>query len=185
MPWKPEYAERRKLKAEQDPAYREKRNQQATKDKEARKEYMKAYYAANPEKFKRKTPEQIAERNARRRARYAEDAAYRDAHKESVKTWQANNPEKRKAQRISRFGIKLSDYADMLALQGNACAICGCSDMSNPNMFPLVDHCHTTGKVRGLLCMNCNQGLGKFKDSPARLFAAVAYLTKNGSSGVT
>ena len=69
MPWKPEYAERRKLKAQQDPEYREKRNAQSTKDKDARKEYMKAYYAANPDKFKKRTAEKQAEHNSKRRAK--------------------------------------------------------------------------------------------------------------------
>ena len=186
MPWKPEYAERRKLKAQQDPEYRAKRNAQSTKDKDARKEYMKAYYAANPDKFKKRTPEKQAEHNAKRRAKYAMDASHREQKKAEAKAWTKNNPEKKKNQRLqAQFGIELSDYQDMLAIQNGACAICGHSDMSNPNYFPLVDHCHKTGRIRGLLCMNCNQALGKFKDDTHRLFSAIAYLTRNGSSGAT
>lgn len=179
MAWKKEYAENRKLKASLDPEYRERRNAQGAKDKGARKEYMREYYKKNPEKFGRRTPEQRARYNEARRKRYAEDKEYREAHKASVKEWQATNPGKRKQTRISIYGIGLSDYQEMLAMQNGRCAICGYSDMSNPNFFPLVDHCHKTGKVRGLLCLNCNHALGKFKDDPGNLLAAIAYLSRH------
>jgi hypothetical protein len=186
MPWKPEYAERRKLKAEQNPEYRKKRNEQSAKDKEARKEYMRMYYLENPEKYKKRTPEKQAEHNAKRRERYALDAEHREKKKSESLEWSRKNPEKRKQQRLSStFGIDMSDFKDMLALQKNSCAICGHSDMSDPKYFPVVDHCHETGKIRGLLCMNCNQALGKFKDDTNRLFAAITYLSKNGLYGAT
>ena len=60
--------------------------------------------------------------------------------------------------------------------QGNMCAICGATEL------PLfVDHDHTSGLVRGLLCHYCNIGLGGFKDDPARLQSAIRYLAKNYS----
>ena len=179
MAWKKEYAEARKKKAAEDPEFRARRNAQSVKDKAARAEYMKKYYSENPEKFKR-TPQQSSERNRKRREKYASDAALRDAAREAVRAWQQGNPHKRKAQRLRKYGIELSDFEGLMAIQGGQCAICGMSDTSKPSMFPVVDHCHTTGKVRGLLCMACNQGLGKFKDDPNRLFAAIAYLTKHG-----
>jgi hypothetical protein len=180
MVWKPEHAEARKARAKADPEYRKRRNAQAVSNPDARKEYMREYYKANPDKFKRITPEQRAERNAKRRERYAVDAEWRAAHKASVKDWQASNPDKRKSQRLKAHGIELSDYQDMLAMQKGRCAICGYSDMSKPNFFPVVDHCHKTGIIRGLLCMNCNQGLGKFKDDVNALMGAAAYIAKHG-----
>ena len=179
MAWKKEYAEARKLKESTDPEYKARRNAQSAKDKAARSEYMKAYYAANPDKFKR-TPEQQAAINARKREKYAQDMQMREAARAAAKAWQQGNPTKRKAQRLKQYGIEISDFNDLMAIQGGACAICGHSDTSKPNFFPVVDHCHTTGKVRGLLCMGCNQGLGKFKDSADRLFSAIAYLSKHG-----
>ena len=56
--------------------------------------------------------------------------------------------------------------------QGGLCAICG-------DAAPLCwDHCHTTGKDRGMLCRSCNVGLGHFRDDPARLRKAASYLRK-------
>ena len=183
MVWKPEYQAAREVREAANPELREKRIQSAkdsyARRKEERKEYMKAYYTAKPEKFQ-KTPEQNVQRNARRRKRYAEDAKHREKMRLESRQWQAANPEKRKAQRLKTHGIGLSDYQDMLAIQNGACAICGHSDTSNPKLFPVVDHCHETGIIRGLLCMNCNQGLGKFKDSPELLMTAAAYLVKHG-----
>lgn len=179
MTWKPEYAKARREKARTDPEYMAKRNRQATNSPNARKEYNLRYYRENPEKYKL-TPEQRARKNAARRKRYAEDAEWRMGHKKSVMEWRRANPDVRKNQRLlSTHGIELSDYQDMLAMQNGRCAICGYSDMSDPRMFPVVDHDHKTGAIRGLLCMNCNQGLGKFKDETGNLFSAIAYLTKH------
>jgi hypothetical protein len=63
----------------------------------------------------------------------------------------------------------------MLARQGGACAIC----KQPPTRRPLfVDHCHTTGKVRGLLCHGCNAALGFMRDDHTRTSAATEYLLK-------
>lgn len=146
--------------------------------KAARKEYMRLYRLKNLDKWKR-TPEQQAKVNARRRELYAQDEARRAKKRAEVKQWQQSNPQKRKGQRLKQHGIDINDYQWLMAEQSGKCAICGYSDQSNPNFFPVVDHCHTTGRVRGLLCMNCNQALGKFKDDPNLLMAAVAYLIRN------
>lgn len=180
MPWKMEYAEARKKKAAEDPEYRAKRNAQSAKDKDARKAYMQEYYKRNPEKFQRRTPEKQAEYNAKRRAKYAENQEFRDALRASVKEWQQANPHKRKSQRLMKYGLTHAEFSDMMTAQGGACAICGHQDMSIRNFFPVVDHCHNTGKVRGLLCMNCNQGIGKFKDDPILLRRSAEYLLSRG-----
>jgi tRNA(Ile)-lysidine synthase TilS/MesJ len=179
MPWKKEHNDSRREKYRTDPAYREKRLAQSSSDPQKRAEYMQEYYRLHPEKFRR-SPEKQAEHNTRRRERYASDPTVRGRLKAEVKEWQKNNPAKRKAQRLRKFGLTHEEFLTMLASQNNECAVCGFSDMTNPNMFPVVDHCHKTGRVRGLLCMNCNQGLGKFKDSERLLIAAVKYLSNGG-----
>lgn len=145
-------------------------------DKESRKEYMREYYKKNRQNWSKRDPEKQQAYNASRRARYAQDEQLRDEVRAKVKEWQTNNPDKRKAQRIKKFGLTLEEFSRMLESQSGQCAICGYSDMSDPNFFPLVDHCHETGYVRQLLCMNCNQAIGKFKDNPELLRAAADYV---------
>jgi len=144
-------------------------------DRIARAAYMRRYYREHPEKWA-PTEEKKARKNRRRREMYATDQAVRDEVKRNVAEWQRKNPKKRKQQRLRKYAMTVDAHAAMLAAQSGACAICGHSDTSKPNVFPLVDHCHATGTVRGLLCMSCNQGLGKFRDNPQLLETAAGYL---------
>lgn len=73
-----------------------------------------------------------------------------------------------------KFGLSVEQYESLLLSQGGVCAICR-EPCSSGNRLA-VDHDHTTGKVRGLLCAQCNQALGKLQESPALLRAAVTYL---------
>lgn len=80
---------------------------------------------------------------------------------------------------MRNYGIKLSDYERMLESQKNLCAICGGTGFrmaEHHKLYLVVDHCHTTGKVRGLLCHNCNRALGLLKDSKETLGNAIQYL---------
>jgi hypothetical protein len=69
-----------------------------------------------------------------------------------------------------RYGVGQADFNEMLAEQGGVCAICGAPDPQH------VDHDHRTGWVRGILCFNCNGGLGQFRDNPVFLAEAITYL---------
>ena len=75
-----------------------------------------------------------------------------------------------------RFGISLEQYETMLQQQNGGCAICGASVGRKDGWRLAVDHNHKTGKVRGLLCTNCNSGIGRFKDSAELLLKASSYL---------
>ncbi len=83
-----------------------------------------------------------------------------------------------------KFGITLEIYQEMLIKQNGVCAICKQEEKSfhSKSKLPIklaVDHCHRTGKIRGLLCRSCNQGLGIFKDDINRFEMAIEYLKSN------
>ena len=73
-----------------------------------------------------------------------------------------------------KFGLTVTEYGMLAESQGNACAVC--REVCPTGRRLAVDHCHTTGNIRGLLCQGCNTGIGKFRDSPERLIAAARYL---------
>lgn len=75
-----------------------------------------------------------------------------------------------------QYGISIEDYDAMLAKQDGLCAICGTPADESTHGKLHVDHCHATGKVRGLLCSACNPALGLFRDEIERLQAAIRYL---------
>lgn len=80
-----------------------------------------------------------------------------------------------------KYGITNAEFDAMLEAQDNKCAICGVDHdewMAKTGNRFCIDHCHTTQEIRGLLCMNCNTGLGHFKDSADSLHRAIQYLTE-------
>lgn len=83
------------------------------------------------------------------------------------------------------FGLSLEQYEQMASAQGGVCACCGKPEtvMRHGRLLWLaVDHCHATGKIRELLCLNCNNGIGRFRDDPALLRKAAEYLERHKSS---
>ena len=94
----------------------------------------------------------------------------------STNEWREKN-RKKYVKKI--YGLTAEVYDSFFAKQNGACAICGKHEtaMRWGSVQSLsVDHCHETNKVRGLLCSNCNTGLGLFKDNPATLRKAAEYL---------
>lgn len=82
------------------------------------------------------------------------------------------------------YGISLDQYNELLKAQEGKCSICGATDPRHSHKESLiVDHCHKTGAIRGLLCSPCNVALGHFQDSPSLLRTAAAYLEDSQSNG--
>lgn len=80
----------------------------------------------------------------------------------------------------SRYGINRNEVNAWYMIQKGKCMICETEiDSSNKNKKPHIDHCHSTNTVRGLLCHNCNTGLGHFKDNINFLKQAIKYLGGN------
>lgn len=105
--------------------------------------------------------------------------AYRDRNKEYMRKWRDENKEQRaeynREYRLqSLYGITQSEWDALFAAQDNCCAICKGEDPGSKGWN--TDHCHTTNKVRGILCQGCNLGLGNFKDNTTALAGAIEYL---------
>ena len=97
------------------------------------------------------------------------------------KEWWSKHGRDRNLQK--RYGIGIEKYQTMYEQQEGKCAICEKHSTAvftkGSEGFELcVDHCHHTGKVRGLLCENCNTGIGKLNDDPSMLRKAITYLEK-------
>jgi hypothetical protein len=82
----------------------------------------------------------------------------------------------RAADRRKNYGLEDPQFDAMFAAQGGRCLICRESEATS------VDHCHATGRIRGILCRACNAGLGLLRDDTALMRAAAAYLKKHRNS---
>ena len=126
-----------------------------------------------------KNGETLEEARIRYNAEQREYRAMRKALGNPLVSSKYNYEAWRESYCLHRYGITLSTAQSMLDTQGGGCAICRTPlrlDNRDATVHSAIDHCHTTGKVRGVLCMHCNQGLGKFKDSPELLYSAISYL---------
>lgn len=141
---------------------------------------QKRYYEKNREKIlarKRAWEKENAEKQReRRREEYKKNREKRVA---ASRKWKAENADRVAAYRLDgnlrRYGITFAEKEAMLTSQGNRCACCGSEDPRGKNGWH-VDHCHATGKVRGLLCLYCNVALGKVQDSVDHLKKLITYL---------
>ena len=119
--------------------------------------------------------------NANLRRYYKENSSILKAKK---KAKYASDPQKyiKQTRAISlkaRYGITASDYEDMLKRQNGMCAICSSTKSGRKDRRLMVDHCHKTKEVRGLLCHHCNALLGNARDNPKTLELAIKYLEKS------
>lgn len=99
-----------------------------------------------------------------------------DYRKEKQAQRYKDNPEAYANQRyIYKYGITLQDYRKMVESQGGVCKICG-GPPNGKHLKLVVDHCHTSGLVRGLLCSSCNKAIGLMRDDVEILKKAIFYL---------
>jgi len=126
-----------------------------SKCKECQKRVFKEYQKKNKEYFARHSQE------------------YRDRNGNTYKERARNSKYK------MTYGITVEDYNTMFKEQEGKCLICKGTDSFSRSKHLHVDHCHKTGKVRGLLCNKCNQGIGAFNDNIKLLEVAITYLNNN------
>ena len=97
--------------------------------------------------------------------------------------YKENTPEydavKRREKIVKVYGLTLDDYDEMYEQQEGRCKICGIEEKYVSKQRFHIDHCHETGRVRGLLCSKCNKGLGLFKDNANFLREAAKYIEDN------
>lgn len=119
------------------------------------KDYRKKYYLANKEKLKEQAKDRYFNRGGKDNSRNA------------------------KLQKA--YNISLDEYNTIFAEQGNCCAICRRQKCKTGKSMA-VDHCHVTGKIRGILCANCNRSLGVLGESIEILTNMISYLYKHKDS---
>lgn len=129
-------------------------------------EKMRTYYTENREKMNQQSREYYQRNKDEILAKKTED---RELH--TYSGWK---------RRLSKYGISEEEYYDLLEIQGGGCAICGSTDSrvieGRAKDALSVDHCHTSGKVRGILCNKCNLGIGLLGDDLESLEKAYTYL---------
>ena len=99
--------------------------------------------------------------------------------KQAIRTKRYYNTEKGRARQIERnYGLSMKEYKILLEVQNNVCAICRGLPTENLKYLS-VDHNHTTGKVRGLLCQRCNRALGFVKEDVEIVSRLLEYIKKH------
>jgi hypothetical protein len=188
-------------KLEKDRAYaRERMRTKRAADPEGRREYMRAWRKANPEKIKASKIRYQAEGRKNQNGK-----EYKEARQESARRWRAKNPgysvkwrnanpEKARAWYEANFdkisdqnkraalkrvyGLTLEQRDELFAKQGRACGVCKSATPGSTKGWH-IDHCHNTKRVRGIFCNHCNLMLGYAKDNEATLASAIEYLRKS------
>ena len=136
------------------------RRGQVSKSTEAQRNYMREYYERNKENLKK------------RHRSYYENNKERILSREK----ELRDPEAKWAYNLEyKFGITVEQYKLMYEQQRGLCLICEKPPTGRFKKLA-VDHCHSTGKIRGLLCSGCNRAIGYLKDDPQMLEKAAAYL---------
>lgn len=128
--------------------------------------------------IKRHNDRSGAKKTAKWRANQPRDE-FLAKHAEQQRSWNATlhgKRTKKNAALLKAYGITVDQFEAMASAQQGMCAICG--SVLDMGFNTHVDHCHDSGDVRGLLCRDCNVGLGAFGDDTTSLERAISYLKK-------
>jgi hypothetical protein len=145
---------------------------------------LPAYQRAQNKRYAESHADEIRERHREKRRRRPEH------YREIARQQRLSNPERQKEyqrrynekhrtmlslrRRSKQFGMTIDMIHVMMESQGNQCAIC-LDPLTIEGQYD-IDHCHTTGTIRGILCMRCNRGIGMLRDNYTLCEAAAAYL---------
>ena len=142
----------------------------------------KRWSDANPEKQK-EAIKRWKQNNKHKLREYDRNRRAKEENKKATRQYRQTEKYKlleKNSRYLKNYGISLDTYNDMLSNQHGVCAICHLPEKAKNNQGELkplaVDHCHTTGKVRGLLCHSCNVLLGRAYDNTVILASAIEYL---------
>ena len=138
------------------------------KNRKSHSEKSRRWYFENREKYL-KAHEKWYNKN--RKTVIVKNRKWREGNIERYKKMQMNNNLKK------NYNITIETYEEIYRNQNGVCAICEKLNISGKRLA--VDHNHSTGKIRGLLCNKCNTGLGNFNDNSEFLFKASEYLKQN------
>lgn len=158
------------------------------KNQDALREKGRDRYRSNAESWNQKKKEKRAENldEVRRVDREAAKARYAQMTTEQKSARSKAHYEKHRdafasRRRLSRYGLTDAAYADMLNKQGGMCLICSASPGNGETGTLAVDHCHSTGLVRGLLCRGCNLGISFLENNPDMIGRVQKYLSSSES----
>jgi|SRR3972149_3232746 len=132
-----------------------------------RTEESKEYYIKNKERINSSESHRLASRRYYQKNRIKIIARKKELPSQSPEAFRRRSLKK-------NYGLTVEEYDLLLVKQDNVCAIC--RKVCRTHSFLSIDHCHTTGKIRGLLCNDCNRGIGLLKDNVENIKRSLEYL---------
>lgn len=180
--------QRRKPYRDWTPEQKESHRQRTLRWRELNREKYLAQGRGNAHRWREKNPELHKEAVRRFREKHPEywrTANDKEKGRIAAKKWAAKNGDRirlaGKRQKLKKYGLTLEGFDQMLLRQSNSCAICS-ETLGKKSHDTHIDHCHSTGRVRAILCNHCNNVIGRARENPAILRLAAAYLERWGCS---
>lgn len=108
----------------------------------------------------------------------------RDYYNSYKRKWRSNNKNKTKNEKLKKYNLTIEDFYNLLKIQKNRCGICKKKFNNSYSSFPCVDHNHKTGTIRGILCRNCNSGVGGLHDDIEIISNALKWVKKKNTVNI-